>query len=102
MLFKKLREQSRQACTLRFVTNRNDRLFSKRAEARKRFSGAFGKRKGGVLSEGQHPTVRDLRLEAECVGDRGWDKDSGWRGEFQPRRFKIHLAATALDQKNLR
>ena len=63
---------------------------------------AIGKRDGCVLGEGQHPAFGDVRLETEAMGDRRRNENGGGRGERQPRRFKRHFAAAALDQKNLK
>ena len=72
-----------------------------RAQPRQRLARAIGEREGCVFGEAHDPAF-GARLEAETVRHGGRHQNSGRCGERQLGGFVDHLAAAALDQKNLK
>jgi hypothetical protein len=71
------------------------------AQSRQCLTGAIGERDGGVLGEGQDPSLGDLRLKMESVSDRRRNEYGRGRGERQTRSFERHFTAAAFNHENL-
>ena len=96
-----VRTERRQPLDLGGVAERDHRLGGERLEPLQRLAGALAERLGDVLGEAYHPAVGHLGMEAEAVRRGRRHQDGGRRGERQARRLEGHLAAAALNQKNL-
>ena len=56
---------------------------------------------GNIFREAYHPSLGDLRREAESVRGAGRHQDGGRRGERHGQRLVAHLAAARFDQQQL-